>query len=72
MKEERRKRKEERRKRKEGRGKEKEGRGRDGTNRTVLTGIVQNLNSILHHLIVSFMALRKIFNNVNFIHDNIS
>jgi len=39
---------------------------------TVLTSIVQNVNSILHHLIVSFMLLRKILNNVNSIHDNIS
>jgi len=58
--------KEERRKNKEERRKKEE------MKHTVLTSIVQNLNSILHHLIVSFMALRKIFNNVNSIHDNIS
>jgi hypothetical protein len=39
---------------------------------TILTGIVQNLNSILHNLIVSFMPLRKILHHVNSIHDNIS
>jgi len=62
---------------KEGRGKENEGRGRrkkkeEEMKHTVLTSIGQILNSILHHLIVSFMTLRKIFNNVTSIHDNIS
>jgi len=53
-------------------GKERRKKEEEEMKHTVLTSIVQILNSILHHLIVSFMALRKIFNNVTSIHDNIS
>jgi len=53
-------------------GKERRKKEEEEMKHTVLTSIVQILNSILHHLIVSFMALRKIFNNVTSINDNIS